>query len=175
MLRAWLWKLDNTPVAGKLITFKVDGTLVGSDTTISTGRAQLGYTVPEGSGAGVRTILTEWAGDGGFLASSTTAKLTVLKSLVYIWVLSKSVKQGTNAPLYAYFRRLNDLQPQKEKPVDFKIDGTVVASVLTDKDGIARYSYLTLDPVGAHTIRCEFYGDAWLEAGFGEGTLNVLP
>ncbi len=175
VLRTWLWKLDNTPVAGKLITFKVDGTLVGSDTTISTGRAQLGYTVPAGSGAGVRTILTEWAGDGGFLASSTTAKLTVQKALVYIWVLSRSVKQGTNAPLYAYFRRLKDYQPQTGKPVDFKIDGTVVSSVTTDDAGVARDTYLAVDPPGAHTIRCEFYGDAWLEAGYGEGTLNVLP
>ncbi len=175
VLRAWLWKLDNTPVPGKLITFKVDGTLEGSDTTISTGRAQLAYIVPSGSGEGVRTILTEWAGDGGFLASSTTAKLTVQKALVYIWVLSKSVKQGTNGPLYAYFRRLRDYLPQPGKPVDFKIDGTVVSSVMTDDTGVARDTYLALDPPGAHIIRCEFYGDAWLEAGYGEGTLNVLP
>ncbi|NLH99723.1 MAG: S8 family serine peptidase [Chthonomonadales bacterium] len=174
VLRAWLWKLDNTPVPGKLVTIKVDGTVVGTDTTIYTGRAQVPYTIPDGNGAGIRTIRAEWAGDGGFLASSVTAKLTVQKALVYIWVLSKSVKQGDNAPFYAYFRRLKDYQPQTSKPVDFKLDGTVIVSVLTDGSGVARHSYPAVDPIGAHTIRCEFYGDAWLEPGYGEGTLNIL-
>ncbi len=175
VLRGYLYQLDNTPVPGKVIQFSVDGTVVGTNATISTGRAQIGYTIPAGAGAGKRTILAEWAGDGGFGPSSVTSTLTVEKALVYIWVNSKSVKQGTNAPLYAYFRRLNDYVPQTGKPVDFKIDGTVVASVVTDDSGIARHSYPAVDPVGAHTIRCEFYGDAWLEAGYGEGTLNILP
>ncbi len=175
VLKAWLYQLDNTPVSGKQIQFSVDGTPVGTNTTLSSGRAQIGYTIPDGAGAGARAILAEWAGDGGFQPSSVTNTLTVQPAQVYIWVMSKSVKQGTNAPLYAYFRRLKDYQPQTGKPVDFKIDGTVVASVVTDGTGVARHSYLALDPPGAHTIRCEFYGDAWLEAGFGEGTLNVLP
>jgi hypothetical protein len=40
--------------------------------------------------------------------------------------------------------------------------------------GIARYTYTTVEPAGAHTMRCEFAGDAWVDAGYGEGVLTIL-
>jgi hypothetical protein len=49
----------------------------------------------------------------------------------------------------------------------------VVQTVVTDANGVARHLYPTTEPVGVHTIRCEFYGDAWLEAGYGEGSLTI--
>ncbi|NUQ71841.1 MAG: Ig-like domain repeat protein, partial [Chthonomonadales bacterium] len=94
--------------------------------------------------------------------------------LPYIWVMSKSVASGGIANLYAYFRRLYDLQKQKDKTVVFKIDGTPVQTVVTNNDGVARYLYPTVEAPGAHTIRCEFGGDAWVEAGYGNGTLTIL-
>jgi hypothetical protein len=175
IFRSFLYLLDNTPVRGKTIQFSVDGTPVGSSATDTTGRAQVGYTIQDGAGAGVRTILSQWAGDGGYLASSCTNTLTVTKATPYIWVLSKSVKAGGVFTMYAYFRRLADYQKQVGKSVDFKLDGTFVATVVTDGDGIARHNYTVVEPVGAHTVRCEFAGDAWVAAGFGDGTMNVVP
>ncbi len=29
------------------------------------------------------------------------------------------------------------------------------------------------EPPGVYTIRCEFYGDAWLDPGFGEANLTI--
>ncbi|MBM3496828.1 MAG: Ig-like domain repeat protein [Armatimonadetes bacterium] len=174
VLRAWLYLLDNTPVMGKLITFKLDGTVLGTNVTISTGRAQIGYTIEDGAGAGVRAIRAEWAGDGGFLSSSCNNTLTVQRAIPYIWVMSKSVKAGGVAPFYAYFRRLCGYQKQVGKTVDFTIDGTPVVTVVTGADGVARHSYTTVEPVGPHTIRCEFEGDAWVDPGYGEGTLNLI-
>ncbi len=176
VFRAWLYRLDSTPVVGKTISFYLDGTLLGSDTTISTGRAQLGYTIEDGSGAGTRTIFAEWVGDAGYSASSCTNTLTVTQADPYIWVQPRSVPLGGAANLYAYFRRLNDYQPQVGKTVDFKVDGTVVQTVVTGSAGdagIARYVYTTVEPVGTHTIRCEFYGDAWVAAGYGEAPLRI--
>jgi hypothetical protein len=49
----------------------------------------------------------------------------------------------------------------------------VVQSVVTDANGVARHLYPTAEPVGVYTIRCEFYGDAWLEAGYGEANLTI--
>ncbi len=176
VLRAWLYRLDSTPVVGKSVSFSLDGTLLGSDITIYTGRAQLGYTIQDGAGAGIRTIFAQWAGDAGYSASSCTNRLTVTQADPYIWVHPRKVPLGGVANLYAYFRRLNDYQPQVGKTVDFKIDGTVVQTVVTGSGtsaGIARYLYTTVEPVGAHTIRCEFYGDAWVSAGYGEAPLTI--
>lgn len=173
LLKSFLYRMDNTPVYNKLITFKVDGSVVGTDTTTAAGRAQIGYTIPDGAGAGVRSILAQWAGDGGYGSSWVTNTLTVGKTYPYIWVLPKSVQEGGVANLYAYFRRLYDYQKQAGKTVQFMIDGTPVQTVVTDANGVARYYYQTVEPVGAHTIRCEFAGDAWLEPGFGEGALTI--
>ncbi len=176
IFKAWLWKMDSAPVAGKTITFKLDGTVLGSDVTRAAGYAQIGYTIADGAGAGVRTILAEWAGDGGFLPSSCTNTLTVLKATPYIWVMPRSVPQGGVARLYAYFRRLADYRKQEGKTVTFRVDGTWIADVVTGSGadaGIARYSYITTEPPGAHTIRCEFAGDAWVDVGYGEATLTI--
>jgi subtilisin-like proprotein convertase family protein len=176
ILKAWLWKMDNSPIPGKSIAFKLDGTLLGTDATRPTGVAQIGYTIADGAGAGARTILAEWAGDGGYLPSSCTNTLTVLKATPYIWVMPRSVPAGGVARFYAYFRRLADYQKQEAKTVTFKVDGTWVADVVTGSGadaGIARYSYTTIEPPGAHTIRCEFAGDAWVDAGYGEANLTI--
>ncbi len=176
ILKAWLYRLNNTPVVGKAISFKLDGTLLGTDPTRSTGLAQIGYTIADGTGAGGRTILAEWSGDGGYLPSSCTNTLTVVKATPYIWVMPRSVPQGGVARMYAYFRRLADYQKQEGKTVSFKVDGTWIADVVTlsgAEAGIARYQYATVEPPGVHTMRCEFAGDAWVDAGYGEATLTI--
>ncbi len=172
-LRAMLLRPDNAPVRGKAVTFSIDGTPVGSATTNTDGRALIGHTIADGAGAGTRTILAEWPGDGGFRSSSAANTLYVGKAIPYIWVLPKSVPLGGSVVLYGCFRRLDDYQKQAGKAVAFSVDGTVVGTVTTDASAIARYTYKTVEPVGEHTIRCEFAGDAWVDAGYGEATLTV--
>ncbi len=173
IFKAWLYRLDNTPVAGKAIAFSLDGTALGTDNTRVTGYAQVGYTIADGAGAGIRTVLAEWAGDGGYLPASCTNKLTVLKAIPYIWMMPRTVPQGGIARMYAYFRRLADYQPQAGKPVTFTVDGTPVQTTTTDSYGIARYAYATVETPGVHAMRCEFAGDAWLDAGYGEANLTI--
>jgi subtilisin family serine protease len=173
LLTAHLYRTDNTPIYNKLISFSVDGTLIGTDRTRTTGRANVGYTIPAGSGAGTRTIRAEWAGDGGYAPASATNTLTVSRALPYIWVMPRSVAQGGVARMYAYFRRLADYQPQSGKTVTFSVDGTPVQTVVTDAAGIARYQYTTVEAPGIHTMRCEFAGDAWVEPGYGEASLTI--
>jgi len=172
-LRATLWRTDNTPVVGKTVTFSIDGTPVGSGVTNPTGRALIGYTIDTGGGAGTRVILADWAGDGGFRPSSATSTLYVSKAAPYVWVLSKSVPHGGIANLYAYFRRLDDLQKQTGKDVVFSIDGTPVGAATADASAVARYLYHTTEPPGTYAIRCEFAGDAYVEAGYGEANLTI--
>jgi cysteine synthase len=173
LLRAVLRRTDNTPVRSKVVTFAIDGTAIGSATTNTDGRALLGHTIADGPGSGTRVILAEWPGDGGYRSSAAANTLFVGKALPYIWVLPKSVPLGGSFVLYGYFRRLDDYQIQPGQEVVFRVDGTVIATITTDATGIARHTYRTVEPVGEHTIRCEFAGNAWVEAGYGEATLTV--
>jgi len=177
-LKCRLLRSDNTPLYNKSINFYVDGTFVIARPTNTQGYASYPYyTVPDGAGAGTRTILSEWPGNAGYAATSKAAALTVNKAIPYIWVLPKTTPQGAIANLYAYFRRLYDYQKQEGKPVTFRIDGTWIADVTTGSGavdpGVARYLYHTIEPPGVYTIRCEFGGDAWLDPGYGEGDLTI--
>lgn len=177
-LKCRLLRSDNVPLYDRTVDFSVDGTFVISRPTDTQGYASYPYyTVPDGAGAGERTIGSSFTGNAGYASCSKTAKLTVLKATPYIWVMPRSVPQGGVARLYAYFRRLTDYQKQEGKTVTFRIDGTWIADVVTlsgAEAGIARYSYTTVEPPGTHTIRCEFAGDGWVDAGYGEASLTIL-
>lgn len=176
-LRARLLKGDNSPLVGRQINFYVDGTFVITRPTDAAGDARYPfYTVPDGAGAGDRVILSEFIGNVSYPSIARTATLRVLPARPYIWVASRSVKAGALANLYALFRRVEDMKAQTGKDVSFLVDGTKVADVTTNEAGVARYFYDTTGLAeGAHTVRCEFAGDAWLEAGFGEGLLTIVP
>lgn len=180
-LKSRLLRSDNVPLYNTPVDFYVDGTFIITRPTNTEGYATYPYyDVPDGSGAGSRTILGSWVGNAGYGPSSKSATLTVLKALPYIWVLPRKVPQGAIANLYAYFRRLYDYQRQEDKPVRFKVDGTTIAevrtgTVLTGEPGVARYFYNTSGlSIGSHTVRVEFDGDAWVDSGYGEATLTIL-
>lgn len=173
-LKARLLRSDNVPIAGKNVDFLVDGTYVITRPSDAAGYARYPYyDVPDGAGSGARTILSVWAGNGGYLPVSKAATLTVQKALPYIWVMPRTIAQGDAVKLYAYVRRLYDYRKQEGKTVDFMVDGVLVQSVTTDGDGVARGLYQSAEPAGLYKIRCEFAGDAWLEAGAGESDLTI--
>jgi len=75
--------------------------------------------------------------------------------------------------LRGFLERLFDNAWLDGETVTFKIDGTVVQTVVTDANGVARYLYHTTEPPGVYRIGCEFYGDAWLDPGYGEANLTI--
>lgn len=173
LLRAYLWRRDNVGVSGKTISFLVDGVSAGTAKTNAVGRAQLLYPVPDASGYGPRQVVALWSGDVGYLSSMCANTLYVQRAIPYIWVLPRSVPSGGVAHLYAYFRRLFDYEPQAGKTVVFRVDGTVVQTVVTDSTGVARHEYVTSQPAGTYSIRCEFAGNVLLEPGYGEAILTI--
>jgi hypothetical protein len=176
VLRGHLLQLDNTPVVGKPISFKLDGADLGSLLTDATGRAQMILNpLPDGPGVGTRVIRCDWAGDAGYRASTGSAAMTVTAATVYIWVLSRSVKSGGPTYLRAYVRRLLDYQWQAGKLIRFRLDGTDLGSSATDAAGVASLYYVATASIATHTLRMEFDGDSYLAAGAGEGTLNIVP
>jgi alpha-tubulin suppressor-like RCC1 family protein len=177
VLKAYLYTLANTPVSGRSIVIKLDGTELGSDVTRPSGYAQIGYNVEEGAGAGARTISGEWVGDGGYLASSNTGTLTVTQGDLYIWPYFRSAKAGRNTTMKAYVRSLPDYATQPGKSIDFLVNGTLINSAVVDADGWASvpWSVPAGEPTGAHTGSAAFAGDAWYAAVTANASFNVVP
>ena len=68
---------DKAGLLGMTLTFKVDGTVVGTAVTIASGSAWLGYKIPTTMSVGPHTLTVAYAGDSKVNASSGTGTLTV--------------------------------------------------------------------------------------------------
>jgi alpha-tubulin suppressor-like RCC1 family protein len=177
VLKAYLYLLNNTPVAGKPMTIKLDGTVLGSGTTNASGYYQFGYTVAEGAGSGTRVVRSEWAGDAGYLASANNGMLTVTKGDLYIWPYVRSGKVGTAHPLRAYVRSLPDYVIQPGKSITFKVEGSTVGTAAVAADGWAAVTWHIPigEATGSHTATAEFAGDAWYKPITSSTAFNVVP
>ncbi len=177
VLKAYLYLLNNSAVPGKPMTVKVDGTALGTLNTNASGYVQFGYTVPEGTGAGVRTVRGEFAGDAGYLASGNNGKLTVTQGNLYIWPYIRSAKVGTNHTLKAYVRSLPDYVIQPGKPITFSVNGTPVGTANVAADGWASaiWAIPAGEPTGSHTGSAAFAGDSWYAAVTANTAFNVVP
>lgn len=69
--------LDNAPLSGQLLTFKIGTTPIGSATTNASGVATLPYTIPLTMGLGSQTLRVEYAGNSTYHTSVGTNVLTV--------------------------------------------------------------------------------------------------
>ena len=68
---------DGAYLEGETITFTIDGVVVGTAVTDSTGLAQLTYAIPTGSPTGTRTIGTSYDGSSLYNGSTGSGVLTV--------------------------------------------------------------------------------------------------
>ncbi len=69
--------LDNAPLSGRTITFKVNDAVVGNAVTNMSGVATLNYTLPLNMPLGNQTVRAEFEGDSTYAASFSTNTLTV--------------------------------------------------------------------------------------------------
>ena len=177
VLKSYLYTPTNVIIPGKPMVIKLDGTGLASGNTNSSGYLQVGYTVTEGAGAGIRTIRGEFAGDGGYMASANTGKLTVTAGDLYIWPYVRSGKKGTNHVLKAYVRSLPDYAIQPGKSITFKVNGSEVgtSSVAADGWASATWAIPAGEATGAHTAAAGFAGDAWYKALTATTGFNVVP
>ena len=176
VLKSYLYTPTNALIPGKPMVLKLDGTTLASGNTNTSGYLQVGYTVAEGAGVGVRTIRGEFPGDGGYMASANTGKLTVTAGDLYIWPYVRSGKRGTNHLLKAYVRSLPDYVIQPGKSITFKVNGSEIGTSAVGSDGWASATWAIPadEPTGAHTAAAEFAGDTWYKAVTANTPFNVV-
>ncbi len=144
-------------LAGKLVTFLVDGGVVGSDTTDASGLAFYDY-IGLLTG-GVHSLGAEFAGDANYTASANTnvTGLTVTPAGTVLVIDPVAVIYGN--PVHITATLTTGGSGLAGKLVTFLVDGGVVGSDTTDAGGLAFYDYTGLLNGGSHTLTAQFAGD----------------
>jgi hypothetical protein len=91
--------LDNAPLSGRTITFKVNDSIVGAAVTNSTGVATLGYTIPLSAPLGNQTLRAEFSGDDTYAAVFATNTLSVSPVRVQGQVALEGVANPQGTPV----------------------------------------------------------------------------
>jgi hypothetical protein len=91
--------LDNAPLAGYTLTFRVNGVAVGTAVTNSAGTASLPYTVPLSMPLGNQMLRAEFDGDTTYAASSVNTTLMVNPVRVQGQVALEGVANPTGVPV----------------------------------------------------------------------------
>ncbi|MCS6919309.1 MAG: Ig-like domain repeat protein [Fimbriimonadales bacterium] len=91
--------LDNAPLSGRTLTFKVNDVSVGTATTNSVGEATLNYTVPLNTPLGNQTLRAEFDGDSTYAAAFTTNTLSVQPVRVQGQVALQGVANPQGTPV----------------------------------------------------------------------------
>ncbi len=168
-LKGWLRRSDTSAfLAGKLLTFSVDGTDVASGVTDSGGQAAVTWRIAGWVVPGSHALTCGFAGDSTFAPSSAGAALTVTQTATKMYMPDRAGRPyqvGSRAYLTAYLYRM-DNSPVGNKTLQFQVDGTTVGSGVTNDPevgGNGRAMYLWDIPVtfaaGAHAMRADFAGD----------------
>ncbi len=165
---------DKGAIVGRTLVFKVDGNVVGTAVTGSTGSARLSYAVPE-IGYGDHQLTVEFDGDAEYNSCIGFGILTVNEVDTYITVTTVSGVPGQKVTLKGYLLRVTDKAGVAGRTVIFYVDGYQVGTAVTSTFGGAQISYvipLDMDQ-GDHMLTLFFPGDDSYSGTNTIGTLTV--
>lgn len=159
---------------GRTLTFKVNGSTVGTGTTDTNGNASVNYVIPESLGLVTAKITAEFAGDSAYAAGSGTGSLKVGRGVTAFSTFSAQGKAGKPVTLTVRLRAGTLLVTGRT--VTFQI-GTTSGTATTGSDGLAKFVYTipANQPVGTITYHLSFAGDTLYKPATGTGSLKVVP
>lgn len=165
---------DNASLAGKMVTFKLDGSVLGTATVGDSG-ASFSYTIAEALGVGSHQVTVEYAGDSTYLAGSGSGTLIANQGDSSLTVENKLATIGQPVMLSAMLKATSRGSALSARTLTFQVDGATVGTALTDGTGFATLSYTASDRsgTGVKTILVTFPGDSLYTGSSGTGTLTV--
>ena len=152
-LTATLNSATGTGLAGKVVSFTLDGAFAGTAVTDSSGVATL-TGVPQTDTAGTDSggIVASFAGDSTNLLSQNSGDLVVSQAATSLSSVSGTATYGGTATLTATLTSSVTSSPIAGETVAFTLDGMSVGSAVTNSSGVATLSNVaTVDAVGTHT------------------------
>ncbi len=170
-------KTDSGHPANESVTFKIDGTVIGTAITDGTGTATLAYTADTTFSIGSHNLTAEFAGDGNHNGSaSANAALTLSKNKTTLTQGNVSRAAGSKVTLTATLKQATGKIPQSGKTITFSVDGMMVGTGVTNASGVASYIYTvpSTASLGVHPMSVSFDEDDYdLAATYSAATLTV--
>ncbi|RYG22774.1 Ig-like domain repeat protein, partial [bacterium] len=177
-LRATLSRTtDAKALAGKSVSFLVDGLAVGSAMTGADGVAELAFTTYFMT-VGAHPVVARFTEDDSYLASEGSSSLTLAaaKQALEMWVGPRTVYVGENVVYRATLKLTGTSQFVLGKTIAFYLDGRLIGTGITGgTQGFAEVSEVLPEDTlsGSHTIRAEFVEDADYLGVTGTATLTA--
>jgi hypothetical protein len=166
--------IDSAPVVGVSITYSVGGTVIGSATTDSTGKAVLAYTVPQNAAIGTTKYVASFAATGPYAAAASSNNLKISQHSVQIATKNVPGSLGQTISLTGTFTR-DDGTSLANAAVTFSVDGAAIGTTTTDTNGVATISYTipSGSKTGKHPFTITYSGDTADRAASGGSNINV--
>lgn len=150
------------PVSGKTISFKVNGTSVGTATTDVNGVAALSGVNIAGRNVGTYPNLVQaiFAGDAGYLGSSSTGTLTVNKAATTTAVTS-SANPSSAGQSVTFTATVSSSAGTPTGNLQFKIAGSSsgISPLALNGSGVATFATASLG-AGSHAVTADYNGDS---------------
>ena len=174
---AYLKTTAAAPIAGRTLTFKVDGSTIGtSAATTASGIALLVWTIPAIS-IGAHVITGDFAGDALYTASSGNGTLNVsagfnTKSVVPNVSGTRNASATVSGTLYKSTGNV----PLASKTITFIVNGVNLGTSVTNASGVATKTFTVPGgwSTGGSTIQFKFAGDAGYNSSTGYGSFTTL-
>jgi Big-like domain-containing protein len=172
-LTATLNSATGTGLAGKVVSFTLDGAFAGTAVTDSSGVATLTGVTQNDTVSTPGTIVASFAGDSTNKLSQNTGNLVVSQSSTTTTLTSSANPSATGAPV-TFTATVAAVSPGSGTPtgtVTFKDGATIIGSPATLTAGVATVSTSTLTASGSpHSITAVYSGDT----NFTTSTSSVL-
>ncbi|NUL83436.1 MAG: Ig-like domain repeat protein [Armatimonadetes bacterium] len=141
--RARLFRADtDQPIAGRSVSFFVDGLQLATTTTDDQGWAEIDYAIPTNFPLGDHALRTEFercAPDYNFSTANST--FTVRKADTAIIVEPINAHIGQTITIQARLMRLSNNLPISGRGIAFTLAGQSLGTLFTNADGIASVTY----------------------------------
>jgi hypothetical protein len=164
-------------LAGQTVTFKLDGTTVGTATTNSSGVATLSnVTTSQGVGTDTNGVVASFAGSTSYATTTTTGNLVVSGVATNLGTIGGVGSFGGKAMLTATLTNGSTNAGISGESVAFSLDNVLVGTATTNSSGVATLSNVTTsDAPGIDTggVAAKFAGDSTYAASNGTGNLTV--
>ena len=142
VLKGYLYSTKNgkqSPLKGKMVSFRLGKSNLGKAKTNSKGLASMKYKVPELAGATKFAVL--YAGDNENLPCRDSAKLNVIKSATKITATEIKPEIASGVTIKGTLKRTTDGKPVPGCEVIATMNGQTVARVCTLDSGVYKLSF----------------------------------
>ncbi|UTB32259.1 MAG: Ig-like domain repeat protein [Methanobacterium sp. ERen5] len=171
-VKATLTDDSGNSISGKTVSFYLNGNIIGTTTTDTTGTATLNYIVNQKIGS--YTITANTDADNIYTAATGKATLTVNPISTETHIKEVKGKHGEFVNLIATLKDVNG-DPIAGKTITFNVLGGSVGTATTDNTGTATLSYNVTQYIGGTTILVDFDGDDFYSSSSDHGVLVIEP